>query len=350
MHNAGMPDYPPHDSRELQAFLRPAQEPMRTVGDALVHSILLADLPAYLDYLERALRDIADGAAQLILPPKAVFEDGPGQGDFRVMPCVTRQGDRVIKSVKVVGTNLVQRQVPDQVTVGKAMLLHAEENHVTHLFDANALSSIRTGACIALAVKLLAPRRQRIRLFGAGRVGFYGAAALCALGGVASMEIIDPVPNRADALARHLASRNAGMHFSTPAEMGGATDVVVLATTSTVPFCRPPAGGAGLIVSVGADTDYQRELDAGWANRAALYVDTLDSARFGDLRQWLADGRICGEALKDVFDALRRKPAADKPILFVSTGSALFDNLTMAYVADRLPLDCHSSETKSSSL
>jgi len=181
-------------------------------------------------------------------------------------------------------------------------------------------------------------------------VGFYGAAALCALGGVASMEIIDPVPNRADALARHLASRNIGTHFSSPVETHGAADVVVLATTSTIPFCRPPAGNAGLVVSVGADTDFQRELDAEWANRAELYVDTLDSARFGDLHQWLAEGRIRREALKDIFDALRRKPVAGKPVLFVSTGSALFDNLTMAYVADRLPQVRHSSETKSSNL
>lgn len=346
-----MPAYPPLDSPDLADILRPAREPFRHVSDALVHQTLLADAPAYLASLEQSLRDIANGNMSLILPPKAVFEDGPGKGDFRVMPCVTQSGERVVKSIKVVGTNLAQRQVPDQVTVGKAVLLDAEENFVTHLFDANILSALRTGACVALAIKLLAPQRRRIRFIGAGRVGFYGAALACTLPGIEAMAFTDPVPLRAASLARQLAGRHAGIRFSAgpPAE-GECADVVVLATTATAPLCRPPAWGAGLIVSVGADTDYQRELDPAWADCADIVVDTQDSARFGDLRMWREQGLIAPDRLDDLFDVLHGRRRSDRPVLFVSTGSALFDNLTMDFLAQRLSCDGQSSDTKSSSL
>jgi len=351
MHNAAMAAYPSLDSPELKRFLRPAHEPLRLIDDALVHSLLLSDPPGYLEYLERALRDIAIGETALALPPKGVFGDGPGQGDFRVMPCVTRSADRIVKTVKVVGTNLAQRDVPDQVTVGKALLLHPKENYVTHLVDANTLSSIRTGACAALAMRLLAPRRGRLLCLGAGRVGFYGAVFALALGGIESMHFSDIADGRAESLAKFLAGRHADTQFSAgPVGPDDRADVVMLATTAAAPLCRPPGWGAGLIISVGADTDFQHELDASWANRADLCVDTRDSARFGDLRQWLADGLIRPDDLRDLFDVLRGRPAAGGPCLFVSTGSALFDNLTMAYLAERLPPALQSSDTKSSNL
>lgn len=346
-----MHTYPPLDSPELRDVLRSAREPVRLVDDAAVHSLLLSDPLHYLGFLEQSLQDIADGKIALTLPPKTVFDDGPGQGDFRVMPCVTRSADRIVKTVKVVGTNLVQRDVPDQVTVGKAMLLHPEENFVTHIFDANALSSIRTGACAALAIRLLAPQRRRLLCLGAGRVGFYSAVFAIALGGIEAMHFSDTVPERGESLARLLSGPHAGIRFSAgPAGADVAADVVVIATTASAPLCRPPGWGAGLIVSVGADTDFQHELDASWAGSAGVFVDTRDSARFGDLRQWLADGLIRREDLRDLFDVLRDRPIAARPALFISTGSALFDNLTMAYLAERLPPASQSSDTKSSNL
>jgi len=346
-----MSSFPALEAPELAEILRPAHEPVRRVGDAEVHDLLLADPSAYLAFLERELREIALGRAKMTLPPKTVFEDGPGKGDFRLMPCVTRNGDRVVKSVKIVGTNLAQREVPDQVTVGKAMLLHPEENFVTHLFDANALSSIRTGACIALATRLLADRRRHLIFFGAGRVGFYGAVFAGTLEGVESMRFVDVKANRAEALARLLGNRNAGIRYRAgPPAADERADVLVLATTSVSAFCRPPGWGASLVVSVGADTDYQFELDPSWASRAEVYVDTPDSSRFGDLRRWLAEGRVRKEEIRDLFEVLRQRPAKFRAALFVSTGSALFDNLTMAYVVDRLPPAAYSSETKSSNL
>ncbi|MBE7461743.1 MAG: hypothetical protein HS112_14635 [Zoogloeaceae bacterium] len=349
-HNPAMALFPPPDSPELKRILRPAREPVRHVDDALVHSLVLADPAAYLKFMENGLRQITAGRMQLTLPAKSVFADGPGRGDFRVMPCVTQSAGRIVKSVKVVGTNLAQRNVPDQLTVGKSLLLHPEENYVSHVFDANALSSIRTGACVALGTRLLAAQRRRLLFAGAGRVGFYSAVLCLALGQIESMRFSDPVHERAASLARFLADRHPAICFTAGPPEDGQADVVILATSSSAAFCRPPGWGAQLVISVGADTDYQSELDAAWAGRADIVLDTLDSARLGDLRSWLEEGRIRKEDLRDLFDILRRPQEAAGPVLFVSTGSALFDNLTMAYLAERLPPERHSSETKSSSL
>ena len=104
------------------------------------------------------------------------------------------------------------------------------------------------------------------------------------------------------------------------------------------------------MISVGADTDFQHELDPAWADMADLFVDTRDSARFGDLRKWLDDGLIGKEDMRDIFDILRNDINATRPRIFVSTGSALFDNLTAAYLVERLNPSMPSSDTKSSNL
>jgi ornithine cyclodeaminase/alanine dehydrogenase-like protein (mu-crystallin family) len=109
--------------------------------------------------------------------------------------------------------------------------------------------------------------------------------------------------------------------------------VVVLATTSQVPVISPPGWGANLVVSLGADADSQSELDAAWARCADLYCDTLDSLRFGDLRAWIEAGIVDPAGVADLLAVMRRDPpASDRPRVFISTGSALLDNLTAGYL------------------
>ncbi|MBI5396091.1 MAG: hypothetical protein HZA91_12415 [Verrucomicrobia bacterium] len=300
---------------------------------------MTANPAGYLTHLETALTAIANGKAQLERPPKMIFDDGPGKGDFRVMPCVFRQGASVIKTVKVVGTNVTSRVVPDQVTVGKALALHPEDNFVTHIFDACALSSARTGACVAVAAKRLASKRERIRIVGSGRVALYAALYLHALGGVKGICFQDPVPGRASALAAWARERLAGTAASAGTTADPASeDILVLATTATAPICRPQDTGANLIISVGADTDDQRELDSSWATAAAIYVDVMDSFGVGDLRAWRKEGVISEGQVVELLQLLRDgngDPPPDKRRAFISTGSAIFDNLTIKYLLDQ---------------
>jgi ornithine cyclodeaminase/alanine dehydrogenase-like protein (mu-crystallin family) len=189
--------------------LRVHHEPCEYVEERAVHDALVARPLAYLDYLHDSLAAIASGRIVVEQPPKQVFADvvndrGPTSagGDFRVMPCIVRRESRVWKTVKIVGTNVVRKTVPDQITVGKALCIDAAENHITHIIEACLLSSARTGACAAIAVNQLAVSRRRVLVVGAGRVGSYAAFYVSALQGVEEITFVDDAPERAPGAPR----------------------------------------------------------------------------------------------------------------------------------------------------
>lgn len=328
----------PHEALELRV-LRTAPEPYLTLGDDAVHRLLCESPQDYFDHLLSRLRDIAAGHIKVELPPKQVFADNGSEADFRVMPCVTRSADGAIKTVKLVGTNIAQQQVPDQITVGKALVIDAVENYITHVVDACLLSSARTGLCAAIAIHLLARRKQRLVVIGSGRVGYYSALFAAACCNVGEITFVDADVSRAEAAAAALAARLPKvMCGSATIDKLSRCDIAILATTSRRALCAPPGWHADLIVSLGADIDCQSELDAAWATAADIYVDTPDTTRFGDLRAWLAAGLVDDKNIHNINGLLSSPaaPAGNGPRLFISTGSALFDNLTLEYLLRRL--------------
>ncbi len=318
----------------LREVLRVSPEPYRYYTEAQVHEALTRSPGQYVAFMKQSLRAIAEGRASLTLPPKQVFEDAATRGDFRVMPCELRAEGRVTKTVKLIGTNTVQRAVPDQITVGKLLVLDPAENFVSAVVEACLLSSARTGACAALAVDALARGRDQMVVIGSGRVGYYAALYGVAAAGVKRVAFCDINLERARQAARGLAARIPATRCDarSPDSITSA-DVVVIATTSQTPVASPPGWGANLVVSLGADADTQSELDPAWARCADLYCDTLDSLRFGDLRAWIEAGIADPAGVTDLLQVYRRSPpASDRPRVFISTGSALFDNLTARYL------------------
>jgi ornithine cyclodeaminase/alanine dehydrogenase-like protein (mu-crystallin family) len=324
--------------------LRVHHEPFEYVDERSVHNALIARPLAYLDYLDDSLAAIAIGRIVVEQPPKLVFADSAndraqtnGGGDFRVMPCVVRRESRVWKIVKVVGTNVVQTIVPDQITVGKALCIDAVENHVTHIIEACLLSSARTGACAAIALKQLALSRRRVLVIGAGRVGSYAAFYASALPGVEEVTFADLVHDRARAAAElATASFESAAVFRTH-EPGAPidVDVVIVATTAHRPVLEPTATQAPLVVSVGADAPIQHELSRDWAGIADIYVDTIDGFGVGDLLDWSHEGLVQRESVIDLLRLYRQGPRnGTRPRVFISTGSALLDNLTISYILE----------------
>lgn len=323
------------------SVLRSAPEPHAAIDDATVHHLLTEAPQSYFDHLLARLRDIAAQRVQVELPPKQVFADAGSDADFRVMPCITRSADGVVKTVKLVGTNIAQQRVPDQITVGKALVLDAVENFITHVVDACLLSSARTGLCAAVAIHLLARRRRKVAVIGSGRVGYYSALYAAACCGADDIVFIDADVTRAKAAAAALSARLPRLSCrALSLEALQACDVLILATTSRRALCAPPGWGADLVISLGADIDCQSELDAAWADAADIFVDTQDSMRFGDLKAWLEAGLISHKKIMNFNDLLSSagETAHDRTRLFISTGSALFDNLTLEYLLRRLAL------------
>jgi ornithine cyclodeaminase/alanine dehydrogenase-like protein (mu-crystallin family) len=325
--------------------LRVHHEPFEYVDERAVHDALVARPLAYLDYLHDSLTGIATGRIVVEQPPKQVFADvvddrgptSPG-GDFRVMPCVVRRESRVWKTVKIVGTNVVQKTVPDQITVGKALCIDAVENHVTHIIEACLLSSARTGACAAIALKQLAFSRRRVLVVGAGRVGSYAAFYVSALPGVEEVTFVDLVHDRAQAAAKLATAAFESAAVFRTYEPGAPidVDVVIAATTAHTPILGPNETRAPLVVSVGADAPIQHELSRDWAGIADIYVDTIDGFRVGDLLDWSHEGLVQRDSVIDLLRLYRHGPkSGTRPRVFISTGSALFDNLTISYILER---------------
>jgi len=327
------------DALEMRV-LRTTPEPCIRIDDASVHRLLTDAPESYFRHLHERLRDIAAGRIAVEMPPKQVFADPGETSDFRVMPCVTRAGSRVTKTLKVVGTNTAQRVVPDQITVGKALVIDPIENYVTHVIDACLLSSARTGLCAALAIKLMATATRRLNIIGSGRVGYYVGFYAASLCGVREIVFADCVADRAMTAAAALAARIPGLQCTAmPADRLPEADILALATTSTTPVCSPSGNNAGLVISLGADIDHQSELDPAWAGAADIVVDTLDTIRFGDLKAWIAAGLLDAATIYD-FNALLSghapQASTGRRRLFVSTGSALFDNLTLEYLLQQI--------------
>ena len=323
-----------HDEPLLQQVLRIHDEPYRYFDDLQIHNMLTARPIQYLDHLLALLESLASGESSLELPNKLVFDDADAFSDFRVMPCVIRHPERVRKTVKLVGTNNQQQQVPDQITVGKAFALDEKENFVSAGFAGCLLSSARTGACVATAVRLLADSAERVTIIGAGRVGYYAALYIAALGNTRQIRVYDSVVARAEKTAQLLQQMYPALDISESTAAEYQADVVVLATDSHHAIYGQDnnARHADLVVSVGADTHWQHEVSDQLLDQVSICVDTLDSFNCGDLRQWHADEKVTMEHVTDLLSLLRERPDVQKPALFISTGSALFDNLTIDYL------------------
>lgn len=322
--------------------LRLSDEPCRYWSDHQVHAALTADPAGFIRFMTEGLRAVSEGLAQIDMPPKQIFADedsvgdfrGDLRGDFRIMPCVLRWGDRHWKTVKVVGTNNAQRIVLDKITVGKALVLHPEENFVTDVIDACILSSARTGACAAIAAEALGAPRARVAIVGSGRVGFYSALYLCAQGGISRLDFHDTVAVRAELAARTLAAIYP--HIEIGARSGEPdADLVIVATTSIRPILHPARTPAVTVISLGADTDEQRELDPAWRQEADLFVESLDSLRYGDLKHWGVPPSEVTELSRLITSG---RQAARGRSVFISTGSALFDNLAIGYLLENAGL------------
>ena len=323
-------------STELQQVLKVNNEPLTCISDSQVHTLLSDNPITYLRFTLQRLSAIANGKAKMVLPPKQLLEDSQGQGDFRSMPCITEYQGETTKSVKVVGTNLRQIEIPKQITVGKALALHPQENYITHLFDACILSSARTGLCATIGQQLLCPDMQTLCIVGCGRVGYYSALYMLAASSVTELTLVDTNLEQAFALRHVLLQAYPDVQISVSDHICPTAQVISLATDSKSAILSPENTNAELVISLGADCDDQSELNEAWQDYD-LFVDNKDSAHFGDLKRWQAAGKAQDNQLTDIFSLLRteHKPSMRKRA-YISTGSALFDNLTIAFILQNL--------------
>lgn len=329
--------------RELRPLLGLEAAPPRVLDGLQVHQLLTRQPLGYLRYLRRELDAVAAGREPVLAPPRQTFADPGAGGDFRVMPCVVGRHPRARKTVVVLGARAARQASGAPAAAGRACLLDPEENTVACTLDAAVLGSARAGATAALAAELLAEAGEAALVVGAGRVGLYCALYLAARGAAQRLVVADLQPLRARRVVDYLARwyPEARLEAADARSAAGDWSLVVTATDSTEPVYQPKRNPAPLVVSLGADTAWRRELPLALAGSWPVYVDSPDALRVGDLRHWRSRGLVRGDELMDLVTLVRegRKPRGEDPAVFVSVGSPLLDNLTIGYVMQALEAD-----------
>ena len=201
------------------------------------------------------------------------------------------------------------------------------------LVDGIALTTLRTAAVSALAVRFLAaPDARRLVVFGRGPQAHAHVAAVRAIRPIEHVDVV-------------------GRDHPDPDGVVGRADVVCCCTTAREPLFdgdRVPDHAA--VVAMGSHEPEARETDHALAGRASVVVESRTSAlrEAGDVISALAAGVLAEEDLVTLAELVRgeRHPAPGRPRLFKSTGMAWEDAVVAATLAGLRPTPPGAGRTR----
>lgn len=222
------------------------------------------------DAIEAALRAGLDPEAD---PPRTTVP-APG-GEVLLMPASSTSYAGV-KVVTVAPAN-PQRNLPR--IQGLYLLFDGETLTPLALVDGAALTTLRTPAVSACAVRRLTPDRPLWTVvFGTGPQAWGHVQALSAVRRTAGLTVVGRDGARAEEFARRC--RAAGLpSVAGTAEAVAGADLIVCCTTATTPLFdgRLPPDTA-CVVAVGTHRPDAREVDQSFVDRAAVYVESRAAA------------------------------------------------------------------------
>lgn len=268
-----------------------------------------------------AVRDafVAYARGEWSMPPKVYVPAYPA-GDFRAMPALGG-GYAALKWVTSFPGNPA-RGLP--TVTGLVVLSNASDGSLVAVFDAAAVTAIRTGAAAVLAAETLGAGSAPAAVVGAGVNGRAAARTFLARGrGVVLWDLDE---ERARSAAAQL---GAGVAAS-PEEALGA-DVVVTVTPGHEVLFTDGSLRAGQHVSLmGADGPGKAEIAVGELVRAHTFCDDWEQASHGgELAHAVEAGLVTEEdvtALGQVLmGAAQGRGDAEEITAFDSTGLAIQD-------------------------
>ncbi len=265
---------------------------------------------------------IAHARGEWTMPPKLYVTNHPA-GDFRAMPALGG-GHALLKWV----TSFPGNPAKGLPTVtGLVLLSNAETGALEAIFDAAAVTALRTAAAGVIAAETLCRSgAESVAVIGCGVNGAETARMFRALGSDVALWDVDRA--RASAVAERL-----GAHVADSLAAAVAADIVVTVTPGRdVLF---PAGSLreGQHVSLmGADGPGKAEVAVAELQRADLFCDDWEQGGAkgtGDIGQGVAAGLITREQVSTLGDVLTGKAegrrSAEDITLFDSTGLAIQD-------------------------
>src|SRR5438034_5985546 len=248
--------------------------------------------------VERGFRALALGEATL--PDPMVVELAARQAEVHVKAAYLRGARHIVLKLATGFYKNRARGLPSGD--GLFLMLDAETGAPDLLLEEHGyLTDFRTAAAVALTLKYLAPQDARDALLvGAGALARLTARAMIAELPLERLTLWNRTPERADALAKELASVVATS--VAPALEHAVRDhrIVVTATASTTPLIKAAWVTPGMhITSVGTGSPEKMELEPDVLRKAdKLIADRVSQAeRYGNLHHALAAGVVTRETV-----------------------------------------------------
>jgi alanine dehydrogenase len=267
-----------------------------------------------------AVRDafVAYARGEWTMPPKVYVPAYPA-GDFRAMP-VLGGGYAALKWVTSFPGN-PERGLP--TVTGLVLLSDASDGSLVAVFDAGAVTALRTGAAAVLAAVTLG-RPGTAAVIGAGVNGRAAARTFVATG--APVLLWDVDESRARVAAEELGARVAASR-----EEALGADIVVTVTPGHEVLFGPGSLRPGQHVSLmGADGPGKAEIALEELLRTRVFCDDWEQASHnGELAHAVEAGRITRDEVTQLGDVLAGTAAGrqseDEVTIFDSTGLAIQD-------------------------
>ena len=261
---------------------------------------------------------VAYARGEWTMPPKVYVPAYPA-GDFRAMP-VLGGGYAALKWVTSFPGN-PERGLP--TVTGLVLLSDASDGSLVAVFDAGAVTALRTGAAAVLAAVTLG-RPGTAAVIGAGVNGRAAARTFVATG--APVLLWDVDESRARVAAEELGARVAASR-----EEALGADIVVTVTPGHEVLFGPGSLRPGQHVSLmGADGPGKAEIALEELLRTRVFCDDWEQASHnGELAHAVEAGRITRDEVTQLGDVLAGTAAGrqseDEVTIFDSTGLAIQD-------------------------
>lgn len=284
------------------------------------------------DALEAALRGGLDPSAD---PPRSSVT--AAAGELLLMPS-TASGALGVKLVTV-APDQPGRTLPR--VQGVYVLFDADTLAPSALIDGSALTTLRTSAVSALAVRhLAAPDARRMLVFGTGPQAWGHVEAVRAVRPIEQVDVVARDPGRLAGFVERC--RRAGLEasaeaFGEPLPIGPA-DLICCCTTAAEPlFDGDEVAPGATVMAIGSHEPHVRELDERLLGRANVVVEDRETAmrEAGDVIMAVEAGAIRADDLMTLAELVRGAatgaagtPAtstAGRPRVFKSTGMAWED-------------------------
>ncbi|WP_042349966.1 ornithine cyclodeaminase family protein [Bacillus massiliigorillae] len=224
------------------------------------------------------------------------------------------------------------------VTQGMIIITDGINGEMKAILDGTLLTGMRTGAIGGIAVRHLAPyQATSLGLIGTGEQGLHQLISCCSERTIQNIYLYNRSPEKIPAFINQLKKYlppSISIHTMTDSQqVVEKSDIIITATASTTPVLPnvPNIYENKLIIAIGSFQPHMRELpDTLLQEAEILYVDTIDAIEeSGDIIDPISNGWISKANVvpfsKVITHSYSKESNHHKPIIFKSTGHAVFD-------------------------